>query len=236
MEELLASIRKAIHDDIGEVPASTSGQSAGILYKGSTRELHVKASDDAASAAAEIQELREKINRTRAADIRRETIAPLPRPPSFAIDENEPRRTWRPAEPAITPPLRQSLAEQDLQRLDLGRRDFSRRLEREIEAPLVSPQAAWPDSETAPSYVPQIEHRYRKETSLLAPEAEAAAGAAFNRLADSILSKATGDRSVEDMTRELLRGMLKQWLDDNLPGLVERLVREEIERVARRGR
>jgi cell pole-organizing protein PopZ len=29
--------------------------------------------------------------------------------------------------------------------------------------------------------------------------------------------------------------MLKQWLDENLPSLVERLVREEIERVARRG-
>jgi uncharacterized protein len=38
------------------------------------------------------------------------------------------------------------------------------------------------------------------------------------------------------MTRDLLRGMLKQWLDDNLPALVESLVREEIERVARRGR
>ena len=34
----------------------------------------------------------------------------------------------------------------------------------------------------------------------------------------------------------MLRGMLKQWLDDNLPKLVERLVREEIERVARHGR
>jgi hypothetical protein len=38
------------------------------------------------------------------------------------------------------------------------------------------------------------------------------------------------------MTRELLKVMLRQWLDDNLPGLVERLVREEIQRVARTGR
>jgi len=30
--------------------------------------------------------------------------------------------------------------------------------------------------------------------------------------------------------------MLKQWLDEHLPSMVERLVREEIERVARRGR
>jgi cell pole-organizing protein PopZ len=36
--------------------------------------------------------------------------------------------------------------------------------------------------------------------------------------------------------REMLRPMLKQWLDDNLPVMVERLVRAEIERVARGGR
>jgi cell pole-organizing protein PopZ len=31
----------------------------------------------------------------------------------------------------------------------------------------------------------------------------------------------------------MLRPMLKAWLDDNLPGIVERLVRQEIERMAR---
>ena len=40
-------------------------------------------------------------------------------------------------------------------------------------------------------------------------------------------------RTLEDLVREMLRPMLKSWLDDNLPGLVERLVRTEIERVAR---
>jgi cell pole-organizing protein PopZ len=38
---------------------------------------------------------------------------------------------------------------------------------------------------------------------------------------------------IEDSVRELLRPMLKTWLDDNLPGMVERLVRQEIERMAR---
>ena len=36
------------------------------------------------------------------------------------------------------------------------------------------------------------------------------------------------NRTLEDMVRELLRPMLKEWLDDNLPPLVERLVRDEI--------
>ncbi len=35
------------------------------------------------------------------------------------------------------------------------------------------------------------------------------------------------------LTREMLRPMLKAWLDDNLPAIVERLVSAEIERVAR---
>jgi cell pole-organizing protein PopZ len=38
---------------------------------------------------------------------------------------------------------------------------------------------------------------------------------------------------VDELVREMLRPMLKAWLDDNLPSLVERLVRAEIERVSR---
>jgi len=40
-------------------------------------------------------------------------------------------------------------------------------------------------------------------------------------------------RTLEDLVKEMLRPMLKTWLDDNLPGMVERIVRAEIERVAR---
>ena len=40
-------------------------------------------------------------------------------------------------------------------------------------------------------------------------------------------------RTLEDLVKEMLRPMLKSWLDDNLPSLVERIVRDEIERVSR---
>ncbi|TIO67154.1 MAG: DUF2497 domain-containing protein, partial [Mesorhizobium sp.] len=40
-------------------------------------------------------------------------------------------------------------------------------------------------------------------------------------------------KSFDEMAEEMLRPMLQDWLDNNLPTLVERLVREEIERVAR---
>jgi cell pole-organizing protein PopZ len=39
------------------------------------------------------------------------------------------------------------------------------------------------------------------------------------------------DRTLEDMVRDMLRPMLQTWLDEHLPGIVERLVREEIARV-----
>jgi cell pole-organizing protein PopZ len=73
-------------------------------------------------------------------------------------------------------------------------------------------------------------------SAMLSADASVATASAFNRLADTIVAQATaGNRSVEDITREVLRPMLKSWLDEHLPRVVERLVREEIERVARRG-
>lgn len=241
MEDLLASIRKAIQDDIGEVPASLSAQSAGTLYKGAVRELHVKVGEEAGSAAAEIQELRERISRNRAADMPQEAVFPPARKPvpprtsSFATTlagELEARQAR--AEAQAVPPLRQSYAERDLNRYEGGLRDHVRRGERDIEVAPRSPQAAW--AEEPSSYRAAPEPAHVPGAAMMAADTAAAAGAAFQRLADTILTRATSDRSIEDMTRDLLRGMLKQWLDDNLPALVERLVREEIERVARRGR
>jgi len=49
-------------------------------------------------------------------------------------------------------------------------------------------------------------------------------------------SGASGDRTLEDATRELLKPLLKAWLDANLPALIERIVREEIARLAREAR
>jgi cell pole-organizing protein PopZ len=66
---------------------------------------------------------------------------------------------------------------------------------------------------------------------LLSTEASASVTQAFDRLGASL--RPSQPLTVEDLMREMLRPMLKAWLDDNLPSLVERLVRAEIERVAR---
>lgn len=66
---------------------------------------------------------------------------------------------------------------------------------------------------------------------LLSNATAAAVDSAFNSLAQTVLVQ--NARTLEDLVREMLRPLLKSWLDDNLPSIVERTVRTEIERVSR---
>lgn len=66
---------------------------------------------------------------------------------------------------------------------------------------------------------------------LLSPTVDNAVHSAFNNLASTVLAK--NARTLEDLVKEMLRPMMKSWLDQNLPSLVERLVRQEIDRVTR---
>ena len=90
----------------------------------------------------------------------------------------------------------------------------------------------------APAPVPTVEaarRQFREQTgperSLLSSSTTAAVDSAFNSLAHTVLVQ--NSRTLDDLVREMLRPMLKAWLDDNLPNMVERLVRAEIERVSR---
>jgi cell pole-organizing protein PopZ len=81
-----------------------------------------------------------------------------------------------------------------------------------------------------PSHEPR--HRLRgDESPLLSAASSAAIDSAFNALAHTVLVQ--NSRTLDELVREMLRPMLKAWLDDNLPHMVERLVRAEIERVSR---
>ncbi|HLI99648.1 MAG TPA: DUF2497 domain-containing protein [Bradyrhizobium sp.] len=66
---------------------------------------------------------------------------------------------------------------------------------------------------------------------MLSRSTVSAVESAFNSLAHTVLSN--NARTLEDLVKEMLRPMLKSWLDDNLPALVERIVKAEIERVSR---
>jgi hypothetical protein len=69
------------------------------------------------------------------------------------------------------------------------------------------------------------------ERTIMSSTTSAAVDSAFNALAQTVLVQ--NARTLEDLVREMLRPLLKSWLDDNLPGMVERIVKAEIERVSR---
>lgn len=98
-------------------------------------------------------------------------------------------------------------------------------------APTYSDEAYRPQSyDSAPLSHPQPP----RHKDLLAPEVDAAVAAAFGTLGDLVVP--AHERTLEGLVKEMLRPMLKTWLDDNLPRLVEDLVRQEIERISRQSR
>lgn len=251
MEDLLASIRKAINEDIGP----EGGQSA-AKARMAPRGAAPAAAEEQSSTTAEIQQLREKITRSRTGDPAA-ARDPAQRAASLAaaLRSQTPRRAWRDIEPTLPPPqtqvapppqqpaprLRTSIIEPEAPRAPLRPDPAARATPRYAPdrqpAQQPSAQNGWP-AETVSIPVPREPERAPgpSEAAILSGGSAQAVQSAFGRLADSVLARAIGEQSIEEMTRELLKVMLKQWLDDNLPPLVERLVREEIERVARTGR
>lgn len=103
--------------------------------------------------------------------------------------------------------------------------------------PEPEPVAAAPEPAFVPEPPPRVERAPeppRPEPAadrLISPATDATVGHAFNLLAHTVLTN--NARTLEDIVQDMLRPMLKSWLDDNLPVVVERLVRAEIERVSR---
>lgn len=68
--------------------------------------------------------------------------------------------------------------------------------------------------------------------SLVSERAATAAASAFGQLSAVIAMPKEG-RTLEDVVRELLTPLLQQWLDDNLPRIVQEAVEAEVARIAR---
>ena len=75
---------------------------------------------------------------------------------------------------------------------------------------------------------------FREET-IVSPPAATTAASAFGALHRQVLMPAEG-RSLEDVTRELLRPMLQAWLDAHLPSIVQSAVEAEVDRISRQRR
>jgi cell pole-organizing protein PopZ len=108
-------------------------------------------------------------------------------------------------------------------------------LEPELDAEMeLEPAAAEPEASAQPETIAPIAEPVAKmqpAAHMLSQIAERQVAAAFQDLNHAV--RAEPRRSFDDIAAELLRPMLQDWLDNNLPTLVERLVREEIERVVR---
>jgi len=167
-------------------------------------------------------------------------IAPAPPPPAdepqgqddidalFASFDDPAPEPAKPAEPEVL-----ELTEDMAAPFDANDIDF---IDPEPE-PAPPPAPAPPPPKAAVSFdrsPPPPQTASRLEERLISSATDSAISAAFGSLTHTILSQ--NARTLDDLVQDMLRPMLKSWLDDNLPSLVERLVRGEIERVSRGGR
>jgi cell pole-organizing protein PopZ len=257
MEDLLASIRKAIDDDFSvKLPAAGSA-----AITGSMRELRVRV--DTAKPAGVPAEPETYADREHTNPLPRPADPPPPKRNGFAgilsgaaelpsylspKTSPSPSRAERPSppvpiglrrgydgsepEPIARKPLPPETARIEPVRPQVPQRgsdDYAR------PASFVPEPVPPPASHARLPRPPASEFPSHLDGGLLSAHSALGAEAAFNRLADAYLSRGNGQPPLEDIARDLLRPMLKQWLDDHLAPLVERLVRAEIERVARRG-
>jgi cell pole-organizing protein PopZ len=152
-----------------------------------------------------------------------EEIRPAPSPPPQAEAEPEPEPdvldlTDEMAVPSVAPPQASFQKVEPDDDLEFTESAASRVMQRPpAYAPSPPPAFEMPSGPPSPPILSQ--------TTITAVES------AFNSLAHTVLSN--NARTLEDLVKEMLRPMLKSWLDDNLPGLVERIVKAEIERVSR---
>jgi cell pole-organizing protein PopZ len=92
-------------------------------------------------------------------------------------------------------------------------------------APAPAYVAPEPEPEPAPAPAPVAE-------SLVGAVAASAAASAFGKLSAAVAMPADG-QTLDGVVRELLKPLLKEWLDANLPAIVQTAVQEEVERIAR---
>jgi uncharacterized protein len=231
MEEILASIRRIIADDEAKPAAAEK-----------------PASPPAAAKPAVMK------------DIPPSAIAPAPKPVAAAPKPAPPAPPPPPPPPAPEPAVSNNQDDIDamLASLDAATPEADIRpaqpeadvfeLTDEMALPDPAPSAATfsrvepqddiefteaKASRRQPAYEPPFESA-APARPILSHSTVSAVESAFNSLANTVLSN--NARTLEDLVKEMLRPMLKSWLDDNLPGLVERIVKSEIERVSRGGR
>jgi len=150
------------------------------------------------------------------------------------ISEDEPAAEAAPAEAPVSEPMAAEAMPMEAEEV------------LELTDPLPEPEPvethgdlevheAEPEPEVEPEPMPEpvmAAAAYDDEPLVSDPTADQTA-TSFGHLARSI-AMPKGGRTLEDVVGELLRPLLKAWLDENLPTIVQAKVEEEVERIARR--
>ena len=204
MEEILASIRRIIADDDAAKPQSKPPPPA------KPPEPAAKAAPPAAAPPSESMGQDDIDAMLSAVDDDLDDVAATQSEAPAEVLELTEAMAAAPSEPK-PPAFRKIEAEQDV-------------VFDEPPPPPAPPQQPPPPR-------PDPMHADGSDPPLLSPAATAVVNSAFGTLAHSMLVQ--NAKTLEDLVKEMLRPLLKAWLDDNLPTLVERLVRAEIERVSR---
>ena len=206
MDEILASIRRIIaDDDPGQMPARGNES----RFSTASRPANTQ-SDLGAPTPMRAAVPAERATRADEIDSMLAQLQAATRPPP-AAEESGPAHGMGTAAPMP-----------DFPTTDEPPDVVSENSLAEATIPRVEKRAAVPEAAPAP---------VASERGLLSGAAASAVDSAFNELAHTV--QVRNGRTLEDFIGELLRPMLKTWLDENLPSMVERLVRAEIERVSR---
>jgi hypothetical protein len=212
MEEILASIRRIIADDDASKPARLPEPAAPKLPPAAAVPSRPAPPPPlppvpraAANKQSDIDAMLADLDRPKPA-AKVEPPKPAPPPSNDVLDLTESMTT---PSPGPAPTFRTIEGDSDVVFTD-----------RVPEAPRVADEPRRPPAPPA-----------MLDAGLMSNTTAAAVDSAFNALAGTVLGQ--NARTLEDLVKEMLRPMLKSWIDDNLPGLVERIVRAEIERVSR---
>jgi cell pole-organizing protein PopZ len=260
MEEILASIRRIIEDsDTGRKPDDEAARaeldaakSAASVYEpargdGAVIEVDAfRAELRAPNAAPEprkpvtLAEVQAQI----AADSRKRAGEIMPAAGAEAAPAIEPARdslqtaeapaqpNWREAPAAPEASMASSTA-------DIGSSGWERR---DDIAAAAEPEASSSDGPASVTDIfegrnvvgenpPAATESNVARPAIISEHASRQVAAAFGELSEAFAARSK--KTFDDIAEEMMRPMLQDWLDNNLPTLVERLVREEIERVAR---
>jgi uncharacterized protein len=259
MEEILASIRRIIADDEAKPPAGDSKPAAPVAAAPAPAPQAPAKPDKPVAAAPPAKPSMDNIPPSKipaavaAAEKKVTPAPPPPAPPASAsnnqndidallngLDEATLPEEIRPAPPPPPPPQLQPEPEAEPEVFELTD---------EMAVPNVAPpqqpafrkvdppddleftEAAAARTVNRPSAYEPPAFEAPPAAPILSQTTVSAVESAFNALAHTVLSN--NARTLEDLVKEMLRPMLKSWLDDNLPGMVERIVKAEIERVSR---